>query len=174
VVLLLLGVALRAAVLLPDGVMVPLPLPLPEGLGGEFGTLGCVSVSDSAACTVTSLPLQILLLLLLSGHATGPAILGLAAVTITLRDTCDRPALRILLPCISATAILVRQSGRVEKFRGSRETKAWFKLFDTEQIFSRQPHQLRSLALACKGVPAAGAQQRKERGHATAQYKPSS
>lgn len=108
-VLLLLGVALRAAVLLPEGVMVPLPLPLPEGLGGEFGALGCVSVSDSVACTVTSLPLQILLLLLLSGHTMGPEILGLAAVKTTLRDTCDRAALRILLPCISATTILVRQ-----------------------------------------------------------------
>lgn len=69
--LLLLGVALRAAVLLPDGVMVPLPLPLPEGLGGASGTLGCVSVSDSAACTVRSLP--ILLLLGVLGHCKRPA-----------------------------------------------------------------------------------------------------
>jgi hypothetical protein len=125
VVLLLMGVALRAAVLLPDGVMVPLPLPLPEGLGGEFGTLGCVSVSGSAACTVTSLPLQILLLLLLSGHATGPGILGLTAVTTTLRDTCNRAALRILLPCISATATLVRQSDELREVVGSREEKTW-------------------------------------------------
>jgi hypothetical protein len=77
--LLLLGVTLRPAVLLllPDGLIVPLPFPLPEGLGGASGTFGCVSVSDSAACTVRSLPLLLrlmpllLLLLLVIGHAWG-------------------------------------------------------------------------------------------------------
>lgn len=87
VVLLLLGVMLRVAVLLPVGVIVPLPLPLPEGLGGASGTLGCVSVSDSAACTAISLLLQILLLLLLlSGHATRPTRLGARALQTFKRE----------------------------------------------------------------------------------------
>lgn len=104
--LLLLGVAtLRVAVLplLPDGVIVPLPLPLPEGLGGASGTLGCVSVSDSAAFTSTSqaLPLITLLLLLLMPSLQGPPTrLGRRPVHTAFRRLCDRAAPRTLLPCI--------------------------------------------------------------------------
>jgi hypothetical protein len=95
--LLLLGVALRAVVLLPDGLMVPLPLLLPDGLGGASGTLGCVSVSDSAACTVKSLP--ILLLLGVLGHCKRPMRLE-QVVQAATRVLCENAAPRKLL-CIS-------------------------------------------------------------------------
>jgi hypothetical protein len=94
--LLLLGVTLRGVVL-PDGVMVPLPLPLPEVLGGASGTLGCVSVSDSAACTVRSLP--ILLLLGVLGHCKRPRRLE-RGVQAASRVFCENAAPRKLL-CIA-------------------------------------------------------------------------
>jgi len=101
VVLLLLGVLLRAAAVLREGVIVPLPLLLPDGLGGTSGTFGCVSVSDSAACSlIRPLLILLLLLLLLLVGVLKPPRLEHTDTPPTCSNLCDKAALRRLLVCI--------------------------------------------------------------------------
>lgn len=108
VVLLLLGVVL---VLRPAaGVMVvplPLLLLLPDGLGGASGTLGCVSVSESAAATRINL---LLVPVPMCGVRHGRRLLLLNTGVARVAAGWGRAAARTLLPCSRCISLKLRPS----------------------------------------------------------------